>query len=89
MVARTIGAKNLKPVNRSVWGIPEADGPLTGNVIVEFDFGLREQRLNLPTMDGNDPHDEVRVLDAAMKQSDAFFRTGTVTAFCSGACNPE
>lgn len=89
VLARTIGAKNLRPVNRSVWGIPDADGPLTGNVMVEFDFGVKEQRLNLPTMDGEDPHDKVRVLDAAMKQSDIFFRTGAVAPTCDGSCNPE
>jgi hypothetical protein len=89
VLARTIGAKNLAPVNRNLFGIPDANGPLTGNVMVEFDFGLHEQPLNLPTTEGEDPHDKVRILDAAMKQSDLFFRTGTVTPTCDGPCNPE
>ena len=41
LIARTIGAKNLKPVNREVFGIPDADGPFTdGSAIVEYVFGL-------------------------------------------------
>jgi len=90
VLARTIGAKNFAPVNRSIFGIPEASAPIAGgNVMVEFDFGLHEQPLNLPTMDGSDPHDEVRVLDAAMKQTDTWFRTGTVVQTCDGPCNPQ
>jgi hypothetical protein len=89
VLARTIGAKNLAPVNRSIFGIPEANAPLTGNVMVEFDFGLHEEPRNLPTQDGEDPHDKVRFLDAAMKQSDAWFRTGVVSPTCDGPCNPE
>jgi hypothetical protein len=89
VIARTIGAKNLAPVNRSIWGIEQSSGPIDGSAIVEFDFGLREQKLNLPTMDGEDPHDKVRELDAAMKQSDVFFRTGKVVPVCDGPCNPE
>jgi hypothetical protein len=89
VLARTIGAANLKPVNRSVWGIPDSDGPLGGNILVEFDFGLTEQPLNLPTMDGMDPHGSIRGLDVAQKQADQFFRTGVVTPTCNGPCNPE
>src|SRR6185369_17998822 len=40
LIARAVGAKNLSPVNRSVFGIPEANGPFDGPGIVEFSFGL-------------------------------------------------
>jgi len=90
IIARAVGAKNLKPVNRSVWGVPEEDGPLTGSVMVEFDFGLPEApKTNTPMREGDDPHDEVRVLDAAYDQSNLFFRTGEIKAFCMGPCDPE
>ncbi len=36
--ARTIGAKNLQPVNREVWGITDAPSGFTGNGYVEFNF---------------------------------------------------
>jgi hypothetical protein len=57
--------------------------------MVEFDFGLHEEPLNLPTKDGEDPHGKVRFLDAAMKQADGWFRTGVVSPTCDGPCNPE
>lgn len=36
--ARSIGAKNLQPVNREVWGISDAPSGFTGNGYVEFNF---------------------------------------------------
>ncbi|APR86645.1 Hypothetical protein A7982_11994 [Minicystis rosea] len=92
MIARAVGAQNLKPVNRSVWGIPEAEGPFMGSGMVEWEFGNKESpKTNTPPDDtyGPDPHDEVRKLPEAMDQTNAFFRTGEVKAFCSGPCNPQ
>lgn len=40
VIARTIGAQNLKPVNRELFQIPDADSGFTGSGIVEFDFSL-------------------------------------------------
>jgi len=88
VIARAVGAKNLRSVNRELFGIPSADPPISGSAIVEFDFGLHETLVNLPTMDGEDPHDKVRVLDPAMRQTDTFFRTGVVEATCDGRCDP-
>lgn len=88
VLARALGATSLLPSNRPIFGIPEA-ASITGSAIVEFDFGLKEQPLNLPTMDGMDPHGSVRSLDAAQKMVDQFFRTGVVTPTCDGTCNPE
>jgi len=95
VIARTVHAKNLKPTNRTLFGIPDTDGPITGSTLVEFNFGLVEvPKTNTPPTgalypDSDDPHDKVRKLDAAYKQSDGFFRTGIVTPSCVGTCNPE
>ena len=95
MIARAVHARNLKPVNRSIYGIPDTDGPFMGSGLVEFSFGLTEvPKTNTPPTgamypDSDDPHDKVRVLNAAYDQSDEFFRTGTVKPFCMGACDPE
>lgn len=88
VIARAVGAKNLQPTNREIFGVPGAAGPISGSAMVEFEFGLKETQVNLPTMDGEDPHDKVRVLDPAMKQTDEFFRTGIVVQTCDGPCNP-
>ena len=92
IIARAVKAKNLKPVNRTIWGIPDTDGPFTGSGLVEYSFGLPDApKENIPNIggDNDDPHDKVRVLPAAIDQENEFFRTGTIKAFCSGACDPE
>jgi hypothetical protein len=95
IIARAAKAQNLKPVNRTVYGVPEADAPFTGSGMVEFSFGLPESpKTNTPPVgsmypDSDDPHDKVRVLDAARNQTEKFLRTGTIDAFCSGVCDPE
>ncbi len=88
-IGRTIGAKNMKPVNRSIWGIEETDAPFVGSAMVEFDFGLSAPIINIPPSGpayGTDPHDAVRVLPNAMDQANHFLRTGEVKAYCSGPC---
>ncbi len=92
MIARAVKAKNLAPVNRSIWGVPEDAGPFTGSGLVEFGFGLPDApTTNIPpgVVDENDPHNKVRVLPEAMDQTDFFFRTGAVKSFCKGACDPQ
>lgn len=87
LIARTIGAKNLSSVNRSVFGIDEAPAPIQGSAMVEFDFGLpASPTTNTPPTDssGEDPHDKVRVLPAAEAMADKFFRTGIVDQTCDG-----
>jgi hypothetical protein len=91
IIARAVGAKNLKPVNRSIWGIEEADGPFMGSGMVEYEFGLPEApKTNTPPTDlsKNDPHDKVRVLVPSYDQTHHFFQTGEVKAFCDGPCDP-
>jgi hypothetical protein len=60
--------------------------------MVEFSFGLKESPLtDVPPDDtyGPDPHDTVRSEPDAMDQTNEFFRTGTIKAFCNGPCDPE
>jgi hypothetical protein len=92
IIARTVGAQNLAPVNRPIWGVPHREGPWEGSGIVEFDFNLPESpKTNTPPTltDDFDPHDKVRVLDVAYDQTDYFLRTGIMKQFCDGVCNPE
>jgi hypothetical protein len=87
VIARAVGAKNMKPVNREVFQVPSADSPFDGNGIVEWDFGLPPAPItNTPMTAGKDPHDEVRKLQSARDQTDLFFRTGKIENTCGGAC---
>lgn len=92
IMARAVKARNLAPVNRSVWGVEEHPGPLTTSAMVEYDFGLPEMpKANVPPDGsyGEDPHGKVRSLPPAFKQVDEFFRTGVIKPYCSGPCDPE
>ena len=91
VIARTVKAKNLSPLNRSVWGIDATPGPVTeGSAMVEYFFNLPEvPKMNLPPHEGDDPHDTVRKLAPSMAQVDEFFRTGVIRARCTGPCDPE
>lgn len=92
IIARAVGAKNLAPVNRSIWGVEESPGPFTGSGMVEFDFNLpMAPTTNTPPVgpDDDDPHDKVRVLDASYDQTNDFLREGIVKPYCDGPCNPE
>jgi len=94
ILARTVGAKNIKPVVRTIWGLDEVDGPYMGNGFVEFDFGLESMagvtipKTDMPP-DGPDsanPHDKVRILQQAYDATDHFFRTGEAKNFCADKC---
>jgi hypothetical protein len=90
-MARTLGAKNLRPVNREIFGVEDADGPLTGSAMVEYDFGLPPVPLqNYPpdATDSEDPHGKPRLLEPSYLQQDKWFRDGVVMPFCDGSCNP-
>jgi hypothetical protein len=92
LLARAVGAKNLGPVNREIWGVPSAAGPVSGSAMVEFDFHIPEApKTNVPPTGRpeDNPHDKVRALTASAKQMDHFFRTGLVESFCEGKCDPE
>jgi hypothetical protein len=90
-IARTIGGThNLKPVNREIYGVDDADAPFGGNGMAEWDFGLPPAPMNnLPMMAGEDPHDKVRSLQSAIDMTDAFFKTGMITNTCGGQCKGQ
>ncbi len=94
VLARTVGAVNIGPVNRTVFGIPEMDltgtAQYAGSAMVEFDYGQPAPPLtNIPPTVGDDTHEGPRYEPAAQSQMDVFLRTGEVQNFCDGPCDPE
>lgn len=89
IMARSLNAKNLAPVNRSIYGIPEDPGPFNGSAMVEYDFALKDSPVNTGpnSPDGQDPHDIVRQMIPSYDQSNHFFQTGEIKGFCDGACD--
>jgi hypothetical protein len=91
IMARALKAKNLRPVNREIFGVESADGPLTGSAMVEYDFGLAPPTPGNVAPDrtnGLDPHGKPRGLEPSYLQQDKWFREGVITPFCDGPCNP-
>jgi len=91
IIARAIGAKNLKAVNREVWGIEDVDAPYAGSAMVEVSYGLPEApKTNTPPGFGGvpDPHDWVREETPMIDMGDVFLRTGQVTQTCNNGQGP-
>jgi hypothetical protein len=65
ILARAVGASNLSPVNRDLYGIPNAPSPIAGNAIVEWNWGLTPA----PTTD-TPPFDLCPQTSACMMASD-------------------
>ncbi len=93
IIARAVGAKNLSPVNREVFGVPDDPGPIDGSALVEWSWGLLPApETNTPPSDlcpmtnpipnCGDPHDELRIQPASIAQEIQFFTTGTVVQTC-------
>lgn len=90
IIARAVGAKNIGPVLRDVWGIPQAAGPFGGSAMAEYDFGTPEApKENTPNSKGEDPHDMLREEEVAQKQQAKFLLEGVVQNFCDGKCDPR
>ena len=90
VLARAVGAKNVAPVNRDVFGVDAAPPPFTGSAMVEWDFGLPPAPdTNLPEQEGADPHGKLRSIEAAYRHADAFLRTGVVGPPCDGPCKAQ
>jgi hypothetical protein len=93
LLARDLGASMLTPRWRNVWRVPAQAGPFEGNGLVEWKFleVPDEPKTNTPPTgpEDMDPHDWVRVLDAASEQTDIFLRQGLVQQVCDGICDPE
>ena len=90
VMARSLGAVNLMPTNRPVWGLEEVRGPVTGSVMIEHDFGLGPEPLgNEPMREGDDPHGALSGVPSAAQTVDHFLRTGETRMFCAGVCDPD
>ncbi len=90
VLARALGAKNVAPVNRDVFGVEAAQPPFVGSAMVAWDFGLPPAPdTNLPMQEGDDPHGKLRSIEAEYRQADQFLRTGVVAAPCAGPCKAE
>lgn len=91
LLARTIGGvPQLGPVNRDLFGLDVADGPVEGSALIEFDFGETPEPLeNLPATEGDDPHSRIGEVPAAFELVRGFLRDGVARNPCDGACDPD
>lgn len=94
IVARTLGAKQLSPVAREIYGITDAASiPSPGSGLVEWSFGLPPAPLTdqgpaaACCGDDNDPHDKISLLQPAYDQIDHFYRTGDIEPYCNDVCS--
>jgi hypothetical protein len=90
LLARTIGAAHLAPVNRPLWGLAETEGPIQGAALIDMGYGLPPNPVaGVPQRAGDDPHGEpaksAPVVDAMLD----FYLTGTILNRCDGPCDPE
>ena len=80
----------LAPGNRTLYGLDPVEGPLSGNVLVDFDYGLDPVPTeNVPMTEGSDPHGEVFFEPSAQIMLQQFLTTGSVDSACDGACDPN
>ncbi len=96
VIARTIGAQNLSPADREIFGVPDAPSPIDGSAIVEWTWGLEPApETNNPPGDlcptgapaaCGDPHDQLRNQPSSIQQELDFFTTGKVVGTCNGPC---
>lgn len=90
VMARSIGAVNVMPTNRTIWGIEEVMSPVMGSAMIEHDFGLPPEPLgNEPMRDGDDPHGALSGVPVAAQMVEHFLRTGEVVMMCNGVCDPD
>lgn len=90
IMARAVGAPNVGPVVREIWGVPTTDGPVEGAGLIEYDFGLPPEPIeNVPMTEGDDPHGLVRRLPASVQTRATFLESGQIELNCDGACDPE
>lgn len=88
VMARAMGAPNLAPVNRSLFGIEDRTGPIAGSAMIEFDFGLGPEPVdNLPMREGRDPHNRIAEIPVAYVMAEQWFRTGVLEQLCEGPCD--
>ncbi len=90
VLARSLGATQVSPPVRSLWGIPEAEAPFTGSALQEFDYGYEEPTEGeTPEPDDVGPHNEPFSSPVANRQFAHYLETGEVIAVCDGPCDPD
>jgi hypothetical protein len=86
IMARAIGAVNLAPTYRELWGIDTVSGPHEGSGMIEMFFGNTETPIeNVPPWNDpvGDPHSSARQVDALMPIVLEFFENGVLENLCS------
>lgn len=90
VMARAIGLPLVRDTVREVYGLEVVDSPHEGSGIIEFDFGLPpEPIVNVPHLDGRDPHDSMKGLGVFPGLLRRFLYDGMVDNICEGPCTPE
>lgn len=89
IMARSIGAKMIRPTVRDVFELEAVAPPHRGSGFVEMDFGNPADPItNTPPRAGQDPHGRPAEVPAAAQLVDHFLKTGEVSHFCDGPCDP-
>ncbi|MBM4362434.1 MAG: hypothetical protein FJ104_07115 [Deltaproteobacteria bacterium] len=89
IMARSIGAKLIRPAVRPVFELEEVDPPHRGSGLVELDFGNPPDPItNTPPREGQDPHGRAAEVPAMFELVDHFLKTGEVGHYCDGPCDP-
>jgi hypothetical protein len=89
VMARAYGAALVEPATREVWGLETREPPFEGSALVEFDWGVEEEPLALPTDDPENTHDGPRWSEEGRAQLGTFLGEGTITHTCDGPCDPD
>ncbi|MFW6050370.1 MAG: hypothetical protein ACODAU_04305 [Myxococcota bacterium] len=92
IMARTIGAVNLGPAYRDVWGLDEVTGPHEGSAMLEIFFGNTETPIrNIPPWEDtmSDPHSGGRNVDAMVDIVGQFLRDGVAENLCDDVCDED
>jgi hypothetical protein len=86
IMARAIGAVNLAPTYRDLWGIESVAGEHQGSGMIEMFFGNTETPIeNVPPWGDPmpDPHSRAREVDVLVDMVNRFFDDGVLENLCS------
>jgi hypothetical protein len=89
LLARRAGAVHIVPEVRRVWGLETSRGPVAGNAVAEYDFGLPNFDDELVPTELDHTHGCLRKLPEARRQLQRFWATGETRNYCpwqDGAC---
>jgi hypothetical protein len=89
IMARTIGAVNLAPAYREIWGIDTVSGPHEGSGMIEMFFGNDQTPIeNVPPWSDpvRDPHSRAHEVDVFVDIVRRFMDDGVIENICDGYC---